>query len=167
MEPTSEPWTCNRGRAPSLAADATHVQRDSTLELRWASQKDVYMRVSRVGCLASIVISVVLSVVLTVILNLVLWSWPVRRPGARQTFAARLRPNRRHRLNSWRWTCVQDVAYRDAAHALDRQGDTSKTSDFREAVRTHRVIDRISSSSHVPQASLSTFARGAPAATPG
>ena len=35
-------------------------------------RKGVSMRVSRIGCLASIVISVVLSVILTVILNLIL-----------------------------------------------------------------------------------------------
>ena len=46
------------------------------------------MRVSRVGCLISIVISVVLSVGLAVILNLVVQPRAVRRPGARQAFAA-------------------------------------------------------------------------------
>jgi predicted dehydrogenase len=42
---------------------------------------------------------------------------------------------------------VQDVAYLYAAHARDRQNETSEASDFRDAVRMHHLIDQISSSS--------------------
>ena len=42
---------------------------------------------------------------------------------------------------------MQDVAYLYAAHARDRQKDTSEASNFKDAVRMHHVIDQISSSS--------------------
>jgi hypothetical protein len=38
---------------------------------------------------------------------------------------------------------VQDVAYFYAAYARDRKNGTSETSNFRDAVRQHHLIDQI------------------------